>query len=220
MNASLLTELTAGNWVDIGCVLVALTAIGFGAYRGLSGELPLGTGWLVGVLAGWYVYAPAQAFYGRLDFLAAHPRAVTAATVVTAVLLAWGVAMLVRIGLSRAMKAVAKQPIDHILGTVAGLVRAALLVLFATGIMLLVPWRRGHIVFCHESYAGRLFVPVATELLVTAKTFFPRLQVDRAPDPSQAERTLVPTARPRVDERTIHLSWHPGATNEAPRPAP
>ena len=36
--------------------MVALTAIGFGAYRGLSGELPLGTGWLVGVLAGWYVY--------------------------------------------------------------------------------------------------------------------------------------------------------------------
>ena len=194
-----LSSLTAADWVDIGCAALVLVSIGVGAFRGLSGELPAEVGWILGALAGWWLYAPAHTFFSQLGALAAHPWGVVAAAAATAVLLAWGAGALIRLGLGRLMKAVAKQPIDHILGTVAGLVRAVLLLLVATTAMLLLPWRTGHEVFCHASRTGRAFVPWATELIVTAHTLCPRVKLERAEDPGEAvtrdeERT---SGRPR-----------------------
>ena len=206
---SLLQNLTAADWVDVACVALTLVSIGLGAYRGISGELPADVGWVLGGLAGWYTYHPASHFYESLPFLEEHHYLAMAAAIVTVALLAWGVAALVRLGLGRLMKLVAKQPLDHILGTVAGLVRAALVLLVATAAVLLLPWYTPRHVLCHESRAGRIFAPPATQLLVSAKALFPKIELHRASDPGEA---IIEDAR-----RTIGLrsAWE---TNNAARP--
>ena len=180
-----LATLSPGDWVDIGCAAAVLFSIVLGGVRGLSGELPIWLGWVCGGLAGWCSYGPARDFLLTLGYLQTHPELTVAAGVVVAVLLAWGLATLVRMALERLFKAVSKKPADHVLGALAGLIRAALLLFFACAVLLLVPWKRGHRVFCHESRIGRFATPCTAELLVKVEGVFPKMALHRTRDPGE-----------------------------------
>ena len=209
MSVELSTSVTKGDLVDAGFVVLALLCIALGAWRGLSGELALGTSWGAGLLAGWYAYPSLHAFYGGLPALAPHPAWTTAAALATALLLAWGLAALVRLFLSRALKAVARKPPDHVLGALFGLLRAAVLILIVTAAMLLAPWPQTHEAVCHQSRIGRRSAPLAASLLVTARTLFPHIAIERAHDPSQEI----------VDDIDAgSQAGRAGATNGVPRP--
>ena len=181
----MVANLSAADWVDIGCVATVVLAIGLGAHRGLAAELPLSVGWICGGLAGWYAYVPAVSFFKGLEFFQGHPEYAIAVTVLAVVLLAWGAMTLVQIGLSHLSKRVANQPIDHVLGIVFGLLRALLLLLLVAIAMLLLPWRTGHEVFCHASRVGRIFTPLAAEILAEARSVFPDIDLHRATDPGE-----------------------------------
>jgi membrane protein required for colicin V production len=185
MSASLFADLTAGDWVDLGCAVFAALCVAVGGWRGLSGELALGTSWAVGLLGGWYGYRPLYALAGRVPALAAHPAWGRAAAAVAAVLLVWIVARLVRLLLGRALKGIARTAPDHTLGALFGLARALVLILVATAALLLTPWPAFRRTVCERSRAGRVMCPVARDLLVTASTMFPNFQFERAPDPGQ-----------------------------------
>ena len=178
----LLARLTVADWVDIGAAMVVLISVGLGAHRGLSGELPNGVGWVCGVLAGWYAYAPAHTFFTGRSFLQGQPELAVAASALSVLLLAWGVALLVRAGLDELTKAVAKTPVDSMFGVLIGLFRAFVILLIVTILLLLVHWKQGRDVFCHESRTGRLLTPVATELLVSAQKLWPHIQIHRRTD--------------------------------------
>ena len=183
-----LHALTPGDWVDIGVLAAAVFSIASGACHGLSGALPGGIGWVFGLVVGWAIDKPAHVFYRELDGLQTHPRLADALTLATMFLLAWGVAVLVRSGLTRVAKRVATQPADALLGAVAGAFRIALLLLLATGAMLLIPWPAGRDVVCHGSRTGRWLAPYATDVVITAKSLVPRFEPQQQPTNDDSSR--------------------------------
>ena len=170
--------LSAGDWVDLGCAAVALISVALGAHRGLSAELPLGVGTFCGLLTAWHAYAPIHALYQDLSFLEDEREFLFILTAGTVILLIWLVAFLVSRGLRLLAVAVEKKPVDYVLGTVVGVIRAILILLIATALMLSETlWQQGRDVFCHQSRAGRMFSPWAATLLVTVKKLHPHLEI-------------------------------------------
>jgi uncharacterized membrane protein required for colicin V production len=178
----MIARLTPADWVDIGTAIAVLMSVGLGAHRGLSGELPSAFGWVCGVFAGWYAYAPVHVFVAGRSFMQGQPELTIAAALVSVALLAWGVALLIRAGLNALAKSVAKTPVDAMFGVLIGLLRAFVILLIFTIVLLLSPWKQGRGVFCHESRTGRLLSPIATELLVSAQHLCPRIQIHRRTD--------------------------------------
>lgn len=177
-----IARLTPADWVDLGTAIAVLMSVGLGAHRGLSGELPSAFGWVCGVLAGWYAYAPAHDFLAGRSFLQGQPEGTVAIALVGVALLAWGVALLIRAGLNALAKSVAKTPVDAMFGVLIGLLRAFVILLIFTIVLLLSPWKQGRGVFCHESRTGRILSPIATDLLVSAQHLCPRIQIHRRTD--------------------------------------
>ena len=178
-----LSSLSANDWVDIGCAVVALFSIGVGACRGFSAELPIGVGWFCGLLTAWYTYAPMHAFYREQLCLESQSGLLLLLTALTVVLLAWGVAVLVSRGLRLLATKVEKTPTDHILGAMLGAIRAFFLLLFATTIMLSQSWfQDAREVFCDQSRTGAWFTPLASHLLATIEEMKPHLAAHRRTD--------------------------------------
>jgi len=174
------SSLPAEDWVDIGCAVITLLSIGLSARRGLSFELPVGVGWLCGALAAWYAYAPIHRFYEGLSALQDQPEFLFLAMVISAALLAGGVAMLV----ARLLRLIAvraeKTAADHVLGAVVGLGRAFFLLLIVTAALLSQTWwKSGQEVFCDRSQTGRLFTPLATRVLALIHPAHPHFEIHR-----------------------------------------
>lgn len=172
-----LQGLTPGDWVDIGCLAAAILSIGIGACRGLSGELPIGAGWICGLGLGWYTYRPAHSFFSGLAWFQPHPRLAEGTALAAMILLSWGIAILVRAGLAQVAKSVAKQPADAILGALAGAFRIALILLLATGALLLAPWPVARETVCHHSRTGRFLANYATDVVITVSGMLPKLDI-------------------------------------------
>jgi len=177
------SSLPANDWVDVGCAVAALVSIGLGAHRGFSAQLPLGAGWFCGLLAAWYAYAPLHSFYQGLNFMQDQEEFLLFLSIISAVLLAWGVAKLVSRGLRLLAVHAEKTSADYVLGTVLGVIRAFLLLLVATTVMLgQSSWKSGREVFCEQSRTGRMFAPWANDLLGTVKNVFPHVEIHRRTD--------------------------------------
>lgn len=175
--------LPACTWVDIGCAIAALVSLALGSRRGLSAEMPLGVGWFTGLLAAWYAYAPIHSFLQDLGFLEGEKEFQFFLAAVAVALLAWGVAILVSRGLRLLAVHFEKTPTDYALGTVVGLVRAFVILLIVTAIMLGQSWfDHGRDVFCNQSVTGKLFSPWASSLLTTLKKLNPHFEVRRRED--------------------------------------
>jgi uncharacterized membrane protein required for colicin V production len=180
---SVLSNLSGGNRVDICCAVLALFSIGLGSHRGLSAEMPLGVGWFSGILSAWYAYAPVHSLCGELPFMQDEPEFLLVLSTVTVALLAWGVAVLVSRGLRLLAVHVEKTPADYALGTVVGVVRAFVLLLIVTAIMLSQSWwGTGREVFCHQSWTGQVFTPWASGLLATIEKLKPHVEIHRRTD--------------------------------------
>ena len=176
-------SLPACTWVDIGCAIAALVSLALGSRRGLSAEMPLGVGWFSGVLAAWYAYAPLHSFLQELSFLEGEKEFLIFLSFITVALLAWGLAILVSRGLRLLAVHFEKTPTDYALGTVVGLVRAFVILLIVTAIMLGQSWwDHGREVFCNQSITGKVFSPLATSLLATLKKLNPRFELHRRED--------------------------------------
>ncbi len=196
---SLVLGLPAGAWVDVGCAVITLLSIGVGSRRGLSAELPQGVGWFCGVLTSWYAYAPVHAFLQDLAFLQSEPEFLFFLCLLSAVLLAWLVAALISRALRLLAAHVEKTAADYALGTVAGVIRAFLLLLILTTVLLSQPWwTRGRDLFCGESWTGRLFTPWASSILVSIQKLNPHFEIRRhAEDPADLTRDdRPPRAKP------------------------
>ena len=179
----ILSNLSFSDWVDIWCALAALISVGLGAHRGLSAELPSGVGWFCGVLAAWYAYAPLHSYYQGLNFMQNQPEMLLLFSLLTVGLLACGISILVYRGLRLLAVNIEKKPADYVLGTAAGLIRAFLLLLVATAIMLGQSWwPNGREVFCNQSRTGQLFTPWASDLLVSVKKLYPHIEIHRRTD--------------------------------------
>lgn len=187
---SILSSLSANDWVDVGCAAAALGSIGLGAHRGFSAELPLGVGSFCGLLSAWYAYAPLRSFYQGLRFMQGQEEFLLFLSFVSVALLAWGVAVLVSRGLRLLAARTEKTSADYVLGTVLGVIRAFLLLLVATTIMLSQTWwKSGREVFCDQSRTGMVFTPWASRLLVTIQKLHPHFEVHRRADPGDLTRT-------------------------------
>ena len=184
-----LSSLPANDWVDIGCAAAALLSIGLGAHRGFSAQLPLGAGWFCGLLTAWYAHGPIHSFYQELGFLQDQEEFLLFLSVLSAVLLAWGVAALVSRGLRLLAARAEKTSADYVLGTLLGVLRAFLLLLVATTILLgQTWWKSGREVFCDQSRTGRMFTPWASRLLVTIQNLRPHFEIHRRADPGDLTR--------------------------------
>jgi uncharacterized membrane protein required for colicin V production len=189
----ILSSLPANDWVDVGCAAVALISIGVGAHRGFSAELPFGVGWFCGLLAAWQAYAPVHSFYQGLGFMRDQEDFLSFLSILSVVLLAWGVAALVSRGLRLLAARAEKTSADYVLGTVLGVIRAFLLLLVATTVMLgQSSWKSGREVFCEQSRTGRMFTPWASRLLVTIQKFHPHFELHRRADPGDLNNTRPP----------------------------
>ena len=115
-------------------------------------------------------------------------------TVVSVVLLAWGVSVLVSRGLRWLAVTVEKTPADFILGTVLGVIRAFVILLIVTAVMLSESlWPHGRDVFCHQSRTGRIFSPWATTMLETVEKLNPHFEIHRrTDDPGDLNKTTPP----------------------------
>ena len=194
---SALLGLTAPDWVDIGCAVIALISIGLGSRRGLSAELPVGVGWFCGILAAWYAYAPVHSLFKGLSFMQDEPEFLFVGTLVVVGLLAWGVEVLVSRGLRELALHVEKSPADYILGTVLGVIRSFVFLLIITAVMLGQSWwHHGREVYCDQSRTGKVFTPWAAGLLETVKKLNPHFEVHRRMDDPGDLSGAVPTTPP------------------------
>jgi uncharacterized membrane protein required for colicin V production len=196
--ASLLLGLPTGAWLDLGCAVITLTSISVGSRRGLTAEIPLGVGWFCGLLAAWYAYAPIHACLQQQPWMQGEPEFLLFFCLVAAVLLAWVAAVLVSRGLSLLAIQVEKTAADYALGTVAGVIRAFVILLIVTAILLGQPWwHRGRELFCEQSWTGRLFTPWASTLLLTLQKLNPHFEIHRrTDDPGDVIRDRPPSSKP------------------------
>jgi len=181
---SLLSTLSTGDKIDIGCAVVVLFNIGLGAQRGFATEVPLGAGWFCGILTAWYAYSPLLMFYKGLSFLQGQSETLFVCMAITIVLLAWIVASLAANGLRLLAIHIENTTSDHLLGTLFGMIRGFLLLLIIAGVMLTETCGKdSRDAFCKQSRTGRLFTPWANNVLKAIHKLKPDFEIHRRESP-------------------------------------
>ena len=210
---NLLSQISPAEWLDVACVLLVLASFFIGAWRGLSSELPPGAGWIFGWLAGWYAYTPIFNALSLNDILAGRPQWHIATAFLLSMLLAFCMGLLIRLVIHRLLLLMEGTTWDRVLGALFGLVRAFVVLLIATMILLGTPWKAGHITFCHESFTGRIFAPGAEIVLQHAKKLY-------APHVEQAKETIIQAFRASFHQEDSKKTSAPSPTAQPPSSAP
>ncbi len=118
-----------GTWIDIACLVLVLVFVAVGARRGLSDIIGALLGLFAGFNAGLWISPSARSALGGVAFFKHHAALHSISALVLAILLGAVVFVVVRTVLTRFFRLVVEPPLDNILGAIAGLAKALLIIL-------------------------------------------------------------------------------------------
>ena len=168
------SSLSAGSWIDIACIALIALFVVFDAIRGFSTTLSVLLGLLIAIHSGYWLYLPLKSMLGNLSCCKSHPTLGALLPYVVAILIGVVLFLLFRYFFRRFFKLIVESPMDQILGAVAGLVKALLLILIVfSGASLLPRASRVRRIFCEDSRMGRKVVPLVHTGLVHGMTLLP-----------------------------------------------
>ena len=159
--ASLFSHITAGTWIDVACLVLVVSFAVFDARRGFSSTLSVLLGLLIAVHAGYWLYPFMRLATDRSSFCQHHALMGAILPYLLAVLLGGVIYVIIRFVFRRFFKLIVEEPIDNILGAVAGIAKSLLVILLIFSCASLLPaGSAANRAFHQESRTGRWVVPV------------------------------------------------------------
>lgn len=155
-----MAAIAPGDWVDLaGLAILAICAIA-GKVRGLSGLLSSLLGLLLALLGGNLLHAPLAAVMKRIPYCRDHSWAGDLLPYILAVGAVLAGYLILSAMLRRFFKLVIGQPVDGLLGLVAGLLQGLLVLVFACALAGLLPEGSAmRVIVCEESRSGSVVAP-------------------------------------------------------------
>ena len=187
--ASILSRITAGTWIDVACLVLVVSFAVFDARRGFSSTLSVLLGLLIAVHAGYWLYPFMRLATERSSFCRNHALMGAILPYLLAVLVGGVIYVVIRFVFRRFFKLIVEEPIDNILGAVAGIAKSLLVILLVFSCASLLPaGSAANRAFHQESRTGRWVVPVlrnvfqhsVPEIRQKAKTRKPHAKKDRS----------------------------------------
>ena len=159
--ASILSRITAGTWIDVACLVLVVSFAVFDARRGFSSTLSVLLGLLIAVHAGYWLYPFMRLATEHSSFCRSHALMGAILPYLLAVLLGGVIYIVIRFVFRRFFKLIVEEPIDNILGAVAGIAKSLLVILLVFSCASLLPaGSAANRAFHQESRTGRWVVPV------------------------------------------------------------
>jgi uncharacterized membrane protein required for colicin V production len=148
-----------GDWVDAACIVAAVALMIVGGRRGISGHLSRLLGLLGAVAAGFWLFRPVAGALAHVSGADAHPWVPPLVAFVLVFALALVLFILLRRVAQRFFELVVQQPLDGILGVLAGAAHAVLALVVAFAVAVLLPAGTLRKAMCEQSRVGRRLVP-------------------------------------------------------------
>ena len=159
--ASFLSNITAGTWIDVACLILVVSFAVFDARRGFSTTLSVLLGLLIAVHAGYWLYPFMRLATDRSSFCQHHALMGAILPYLLAVLMGGVIYVVIRFVFRRFFKLIVEQPMDNILGAIAGIAKSMLVILLVFSCASLLPaGSAANKAFHQESRTGRWVVPV------------------------------------------------------------
>ncbi len=159
--ASIFSRITAGTWIDVACLVLVVSFAVFDARRGFSSTLSVLLGLLIAVHAGYWLYPFMRLATERSSFCRSHALMGAILPYLLAVLVGGVIYVVIRFVFRRFFKLIVEEPIDNILGAVAGIAKSLLVILLVFSCASLLPaGSAANRAFHQESCTGRWVVPV------------------------------------------------------------
>ncbi len=186
--ASLFSRITAGTWIDVACIVLVVSFAVFDARRGFSSTLSVLLGLLIAVHAGYWLYPFMRLATDRSSFCRSHALMGAILPYLLAVLMGGVIYVVIRFVFRRFFKLIVEEPIDNILGAIAGIAKSLLVILLVFSCASLLPaGSAANRAFHQESRTGRCVVPVlrnvfqhsVPEIRQRAKPRKPRAKKDK-----------------------------------------
>ncbi|MGI6494583.1 MAG: CvpA family protein [Kiritimatiellia bacterium] len=149
-----LQSIEPGEWIDIAAGLVLLLVAIAGSCRGLSGQLASLFAALASVAAGIWFYPHLRGVFAG-GSIKATPLLSTVFAVLLAALLSALLFLLLRLLFGKIAHATIRQPVDAILGFLAGLVRGLLLCFVVFAVVFVLPLGDARKTVFEKSVLGR-----------------------------------------------------------------
>ena len=159
--ASIFSRITAGTWIDVACLVLVVSFAVFDARRGFSTTLSVLLGLLIAVHAGYWLYPFMRLATDRSSFCQHHALMGAILPYLLAVLMGGVIYIVIRFVFRRFFKLIVEEPIDNILGAIAGIAKSLLVILLVFSCASLLPaGSAANKAFHEESRTGRWVVPV------------------------------------------------------------
>ncbi len=159
--ASIFSRITAGTWIDVACLVLVVSFAVFDARRGFSSTLSVLLGLLIAVHAGYWLYPFMRLATERSSFCRSHALMGAILPYLLAVLVGGVIYVVIRFVFRRFFKLIVEEPIDNILGAVAGIAKSLLVILLVFSCASLLPaGSAANRAFHQESRTGQWVVPV------------------------------------------------------------
>ena len=159
--ASILSHITAGMLIDVSCLILVASFAIFDARRGFSTTLSALLGLLIAVHAGYWLYPFMRLATDESSFCHRHALLGAIMPYILAVLVGGVIYIAIRFVFRRFFKLIVEEPIDNILGAIAGIAKAMLIILLVFSCASLLPaGSAANKAFHEESRTGRWVVPV------------------------------------------------------------
>ncbi len=164
--APLLASIAAGTWIDFACVAIVILFAAIDATRGFSSTLSALLGLLIAVHAGYWLYPLMRMAVGGTAFCRNHAQLGAILPYILAVVVGGLIYAAVRFIFRRFFKLIVEQPVDNLLGAVAGVAKAMLVILLVFSCASLFPSGSSlNKAFHQDSRTGRCVVPVLRNVL-------------------------------------------------------
>lgn len=164
--SSAIAGLSAGTWVDIGCLVLVLGLAYYDAVKGFSNTLATLLGLLIASHAGYWLYPFFYKLASSSSFAEKHFILGAILPYILAVIAGIAIFILIRLCFRKFFKLLVEQPADRVLGAISGFAKGLLIILLVFSCISLFPENTSvHRVFCHESVTGRAAIPVLQNVL-------------------------------------------------------
>ena len=152
---------TAGFWIDMACLILVITLAVMDARNGFSTTLSVMLGLLIAVNAGYWLYPLMRLATDCSSFCRRNATVGAILPYILAVIIGVVIYIAIRYMFKHFFKLIVEQPMDNILGAVAGIAKALLIILIVFSCAsLLPPGSAANKAFHNDSRTGRWVVPV------------------------------------------------------------
>jgi uncharacterized membrane protein required for colicin V production len=214
------SRLTSGDYVDITCAGLVLVCAGIGLARGISGELSRLVSLALGATAGYWIFVPGVQTLADLEYFRKSPQFSGLIAFCVALLGGLICFLLLNYILSRIIKIAISTPLDRLLGLIAGLLNATILLALAFTLALILPEPSQRELLCRQSRVGRFATPRLTRSLHIPSPAPASVQKDEEEDEESRNTTTPAGQKAQAAQAAARPTPRPAAQAQAtPRPA-